>query len=111
MRSTLNTDLLSTLIREKRGNKGLRDTANEIGDISYATLSRIELGKVPDVDTFIKLCKWLNLSTDTFISESENLEEASTKDIVIAHLRAEKALSSETIDALVKVIDMAYKTK
>lgn len=111
MESTLNTELLATMLKNKRDKKGLRAVAQEIGDVSFATLSRIEQGKVPDVDTFIKICKWLDVSTDTFIITSKNFNKASSKDIVIAHLRAEKALSPETINALVKVIDMAYKTK
>lgn len=111
MESTLNTELLATLIKNKRGSRGLRDTAKDIGDVSYATLSRIEQEKVPDVDTFIKICKWLGVSTDTFIIDSENLEEITTKDRVIAHLRSEKVLSKDTVNMLVKMIDMAYNSK
>lgn len=37
---------------------GMRVCADEIG-ISPATLSRIERGKLPDILTFAKLCKWL----------------------------------------------------
>lgn len=32
--------------------------AKEIG-ISKATISRLEKGKMPDMDTFIKVCVWL----------------------------------------------------
>lgn len=55
MQSTLNTELLAGMLKNKRGNKGLRAVADEIGGVSFATLSRIEQGKVPDVDTFINL--------------------------------------------------------
>ena len=82
MESTLNTELLATMLKDKRGNKGLRAIAQEIGGVSFATLSRIEQGKIPDVDTFVKICKWLGVSTDTFIIGGEELGEVSTKDMV-----------------------------
>lgn len=50
---------LGKLLRLKRGNRGLRETAKEIG-VSSATLSRIERGKLPNILHFVKLCKWLN---------------------------------------------------
>ena len=63
---------LQLMLKDKRGNKGLRAIAQEIGGVSFATLSRIEQGKIPDVDTFVKICKWLGVSTDTFIIGGEN---------------------------------------
>ena len=45
MESTLNTELLATMLKDKRGNKGLRAIAQEIGGVSFATLSRIEQGR------------------------------------------------------------------
>ena len=36
----------------------MREAAKEIG-VSPATLSRVENGKVPDLDTFGKVCAWL----------------------------------------------------
>ncbi len=111
MQSTLNTKLLASMVKSKRGKKGLRAVANEIGEVSAATLSRIEQGKVPDVDTFIKICQWLNLSTDTFIIGETKTNTISTKEQVVAHLRAERELSKDTINMLVKMIDMAYNNK
>lgn len=111
MQSTLNTDLLAGMLKGKRESKGLRTIAIEIGNVSAATLSRIEQGKIPDVDTFINLCKWLEVPTDTFVNNQVSNNLISTKDQVVAHLRAEKELSTETVDMLIKMIDMAYKTK
>lgn len=110
MQSTLDTELLASMLKSKRAGKGLRATAQEIGNISAATLSRIEQGKVPDVDTFVKICKWLDVSTDTFI-EGEKKKTVSTKEQVVAHLRAERELSKDTVNMLIKMIDMAYNTK
>jgi transcriptional regulator with XRE-family HTH domain len=108
MQSNLNTDLLAGMLKEKRGDKGLRAVADEIGNVSAATLSRIEQGKIPDVDTFIQICKWLNVSTDTFIISSEKKKKVTNKEQVVAHLRAERELSKGTIDMLIRLIDTVY---
>lgn len=100
------------MLKEKRNNKGLRAIADEIGNVSFATLSRIEQGKIPDIDTFLRICKWLNVSTETFIIDNPELKEVvSTKDRVLAHLRADKTLSKDTANMLIKMIDLAYNTK
>jgi len=111
MQSTLNSELLAGMLKTKRAGKGLRAVAEEIGGVSAATLSRIEQGKIPDVDTFIKICKWLNVSTDTFIEDDKKKKTVSTKEQVVAHLRAERELSKDTVNMLIKMIDMAYNTK
>jgi transcriptional regulator with XRE-family HTH domain len=100
------------MLKNKRADKGLRVLANEI-NVSAATLSRIEQGKVPDVDTFIRICKWLNVATDTFIAEASNSinDVVSSKDQVVAHLRADRELSKDTVEFLIRLIDTAYNTK
>ena len=111
MQSTLNNELLAGMLKSKRADKGLRAIAEEIGDISAATLSRIEQGKIPDVDTFIRICDWLNVPTDTFIVNGAKKNTVSTKEQVVAHLRAERELSKDTVNMLIKMIDLAYSTK
>lgn len=111
MVTMLNSDLLSGMIKEKRGEKGLRETAIEIGGVSPATISRIEKGKIPDVDTFIKICKWLETSTDTFIINTKSNKISSNKERIVAHLRAEKELEKSTVNMLLKMIDLAYENK
>jgi transcriptional regulator with XRE-family HTH domain len=108
MQSTLNTELLSSTIKSKRGKKGLRDTAREI-DISSATLSRVELGNLPDVETFIKICKWIGVSTDTFIVGKKPAKaELSEKDKIVYQLRSSQELDSETINAMIAMVDIAF---
>lgn len=110
MESTLDTELLAGMLKSKRGKKGLRAVAEEIGGVSAPTLSRIEQGKIPDVDTFIKICRWLDTPTDTFILNSGE-KELSNHDRVVAHLRADRALSAETTNMLIKMINIAYNSK
>jgi transcriptional regulator with XRE-family HTH domain len=59
-RDELNILRFSKLLSEKRGEKGVREFARELG-ISPATLSRIERGKLPDLETFAKLCGALKI--------------------------------------------------
>lgn len=104
--SSLNIELLARMIREKRGSRGLRVVAKEIG-ASAPTLSRIESQKVPDVDTFIKLCDWLGVPTDTFIVG----KKPSQHQEIIAHLRADRELDQTIIESLANLIELAYKAK
>jgi transcriptional regulator with XRE-family HTH domain len=50
---------------EQKRRIGLREFAKQIG-ISSATLSRIENGKTPDLETYFKLCFWMKKSTNEF---------------------------------------------
>lgn len=56
--STIRVDRLAQRIQERRAGKGVREAASEVG-VSPATLSRAENGRVPDLETFSKICKWL----------------------------------------------------
>lgn len=96
------------MVKSKRGSKGLRATAEEIGQTSAATLSRIEQGKLPDVDTFLRICKWLDVPADTFSVKEASSQPVSNKDLAVAHLRADRALSHEMVKMLEKMIDLAY---
>lgn len=115
MTSEIDIQELARSVRAKRGNRGLRSVAKEItetiGEVSASTLSRVEQGKVPDLDTFIRLCKWLGLSTNDFAILQVDLNsqvEGKTQDVVAAHLRADRTLAPKTVEALVTMIQMAY---
>lgn len=59
-------DALAERIQQRRAGRGIRETAKEVG-ISPATLSRVENGKVPDLDTFSKICAWLGDDPAVFL--------------------------------------------
>lgn len=105
MSSSLDTKKFSEMIKSKRGSTGLRALATEIG-ISASTLSRIEQGNLPDIDTYLRLCNWLEVSSEFFTISNSNEETA--KSGVIAHLRADKALPPDTAEALIQMINLAY---
>ncbi len=108
MNTTLDTEKFSEMIKSKRGSKGLRLLANEIS-ISASTLSRIEQGNLPDIDTYLKLCNWLNVSTEYFVLKKKQ-DELKNHGDVIAHLRADKTLPSTTAEALIQMINLAYES-
>lgn len=103
---SINTDTLSKMIKAKRGDRGLREVVKEIGGISVSTLSRVENGNLPDIDSYLKLCKWLEVSIDFFTTPQIGNE--SKKQMVVANLRADKTLPKEISEALIKMINLAY---
>ena len=103
---------LAAMLKARRGTRGLRSVAQEIGDVSASTLSRIEQGGVPDLETYLRICHWLGLPSEPppgLASKSTTTETANTPELIEAHFRAEKVLPLETIDALSNMIRQAYK--
>lgn len=107
MGTSIDTSKFAEMIKSKRGNTGLRQMSSEIG-ISPSTLSRVEQGNLPDIDTYMKLCKWLEVSPNYFTDRDE--VNSNSKSGVIAHLRADKTLPSETAEALIQMINLAYES-
>lgn len=109
----INTDKLAVLLKERRGKRGLREVAREIGDVSSPTLSRVEQGRVPDLDTFIRLCRWLGMSPEEFVIEqfdkSVAHQEATVPEKIEILLRAERTLQPDTINAIVKMVNLAIE--
>ena len=109
--SSVDLKRLAGLVVRKRGTKGLREIASQIG-VSVPTLSRIEKGNMPDLDTFMKLCAWLEVSPSDFqISDIEDTKtaELKTDENVCALLRADRNLPAETSKALELLIRAAYR--
>ena len=97
---------LSRLVAEKRGKVGIRATARQLG-LSPATLSRIENGRLPDLDNFTRICRWLEVDPADLLGfdpQAQNLPVAAV------HFRSSAALSSETSAALQELIVEAQKT-
>lgn len=103
---SIDIDALSAMIKSKRANRGLREVSKEIGGVSVSTLSRVENGNLPDIDTYLKICKWLEVSIDFFAKQSK--EKTSNKKLVVANLRADKILPADIAEALIKMINLAY---
>jgi len=63
----LHTEALAGAIRVKRGAESLRDAAMKIG-VGFATLSRIERGKTPSLEAYVRVCLWLGKPLETYIA-------------------------------------------
>ncbi len=88
---------LAEQIAVKRGPVGVRAAARDAG-VSPATLSRIENGNVPDLETFEKLCRWLGEDPRRFL-------DAPLAGVVAAvQFRAKSTSKKETAEALGSVI-------
>jgi DNA-binding Xre family transcriptional regulator len=102
----LNILKLSKLLIEKRGERGVREFAREIG-VSAATLSRIERGKLPDIETFGKLCSMLKLDPAEIL-EIENIEshQAATSPTAAAavHFKADAHYTPQAAQDLAALI-------
>jgi transcriptional regulator with XRE-family HTH domain len=102
---------LSEELKAKRNGRGLREVATEItekfGQVSASTLSRIEQGKIPDLETFVKICKWIGLTTEHFLT-NQRPEKIDSAKMIEAHLRADRSLDPKTITAISEMIRLAY---
>ncbi len=108
MKNHLNAEKLANLVRSKRGTRGLRETAKEIGNVSPSTISRIEKGKTPDMDTFLALCEWLEVSPAELIQNTEEEKELDTPEAIAIQLRADKNLDPAIANALASLVKAAY---
>lgn len=110
MGSYLDTERLANLVRNKRGSRGLRETAKEISNVSPSTISRVENGKTPDMETFLALCDWLEIPAAELIKNTEE-EEATldTPETITIQLRADKNLDPAIANALASLVKAAYK--
>lgn len=95
---------LSIQIKEKRGSRGLRATAKDIG-ISSATLSRIEAGKQPDLQTFTKICEWLGVDPNSILGfEQDTVASSVVSSLPLVQFRAAKTMSPKTAQKLAELI-------
>lgn len=95
------------LIALKRNGRGIRSAAADVG-VSSATLSRVENGQMPDLATFAKICKWLEVDPREFLGLSFDAPpKAEVR--TVAHFRKQKTVSPETAVALGELILAAQR--
>ena len=94
---------LGTLVRKERGNRSLREVAAEVGT-SAPTLSRIEAGKTPDLETFGKLCRWLRLDPSSFLGVAPLEHDSEQPSFAVAHLKAQREVDQATAQSLARLI-------
>jgi transcriptional regulator with XRE-family HTH domain len=97
---------LGNLLQQKRGSMGIRAAAGEIG-ISPATLSRVEHGRVPDLDTLQKVCRWLGIDPARYFGTAQRQGTGHASGLQVV-FKKDRAVSQTTSKALGKLIIAAY---
>lgn len=85
---------LGKLLSERRGGRGVREFARDIG-ISSATLSRIENGKLPDLETFSKICSYMKLDPAEILQvdfADRRVSQAAEEPVAAIHFKADAVL-------------------
>ena len=104
---------LGPLLRERRGSRGIKAVAEDIG-ISAATLTRVEAGRLPDLQTFKKICVWLKIDPAEILDIQVDAKESAGADqiatpVAAVHLRAEKTLPPAAANDLAELIMVAHR--
>ena len=116
MATELNIARLSALVRSRRGDRGLRETAEEIGNVSPSTLSRVENGRIaPDMETFLALCDWLEVHPAQLLQSPHSLALDTPQELSLL-LRGDERLdpamaqpSKGIANALAALMEAAYR--
>ncbi len=104
---SIKIDRLAKRIQTRRAGKGIREVAAEIG-ISPATLSRVENNRVPDLETFGKICRWLGDDPGIFlgIKVTADVDQAPRARV---HFKKGAAIKQDSAKALSDMILLAQK--
>ena len=109
-RNKLDLETLVVALDAARKEKELswRQVALE-AEISASTLTRMQRGRRPDVDTFAALVSWLGVSADEFLTAPAGGRRAPRSASVATLLRARKEMSAGAADALVDLLHAAER--
>lgn len=102
---SLAIDELAQRIQVHRAGKGIREAAKEVG-VSPATLSRVENGKVPDLETFGKICQWLGDDPSIYLGLKPRVVGAPRAQV---HFKKGTAIEQDSAKALSEMIILAQK--
>ena len=100
-------DRLAQRIQEHRAGKGIREAAKEVG-VSSATLSRVENGKVPDLETFSRICRWLQEDPAEYLGVPITTRSASVPTARV-HFKKGAAIKQDSAKALGELILAAQR--
>lgn len=106
----VDVNALVAALDAKRRQRGLswRKLAEE-ADVSPSTLTRMQQGKSPDVNTFTALTQWLNMAAENFTNAQGETGEPEVLAVVSTLLRGKKKMSPKAIDALQELVEAAFK--
>jgi|SRR5947209_17911021 len=101
MRKSFDAHRFATSVRTRRGEHSLREAAVQIGTVSPSTLLRLEREEVPAIETFLRVCDWLEVAPREFLEEDGAEARMSTMERVELALRADGVLDSRVIEAFI----------
>jgi transcriptional regulator with XRE-family HTH domain len=101
----VNIHMLGRMLAQKRGDRGIRAVAQEIG-VSPATLSRVERGFLPDLETFSKICEWVGVDPASVLGVKLKGDQVPK---VAVHFKKAAALHPRTAQALAQMVMAAHR--
>lgn len=99
---------LAALLRERRKKAGLslRELSAEIG-VPFATLSRVESGRLPDLTTFRNIVGWLGIPPERFFP-TPRVRNETTPDAIAVILRSDSTLTEQAREQLTATFQQMY---
>lgn len=96
---------LAGLVRNKRNhpNYGLRKAAKEIG-IKISAIMQVEGGRTPDPETFLALCRWLNMPPLELIKNTKDEKTLNSSETLAFWIKLDRKLDPLIADALAHLV-------
>jgi transcriptional regulator with XRE-family HTH domain len=108
----IDLEALVAALDAQRKAKGLswRQVAKEAA-VSASTLTRMQQGKLPDVNTFGALVQWIHIPAERFMLKGQPVHRKSPNPIAVAStlLRGKREISPEAAKALEELVQAAFK--
>jgi transcriptional regulator with XRE-family HTH domain len=108
----IHVDALIAALDSERRAKALswRQLAKE-ADVSPSTLTRMQQGKSPDVNTFSALTRWLNIPAERFYVDKSTQTAAQDDPMAVVStlLRGRKKMNPKALAALQELVNAAFK--
>lgn len=101
MTTIFDAHLFAAAVRARRGDLGLRDAAAATG-VSAATLSRLENGETPDMETFLVLTTWTGWPVAAFLRPADQARD--TVQLIDQALRKDGVLAVKVIEAFLVLL-------
>jgi transcriptional regulator with XRE-family HTH domain len=103
--------VIAALDSERRAkNLSWRQVAKAAG-VSPSTLTRMQQGKSPDVNTFTALSQWLNIPAEKFHTEKSHPAHSAEDPMAVVStlLRGQKKMNPKALAALQELVNAAFK--
>ena len=108
----IDLEALVAAVDAQRKSKGFswRQVAKE-AEVSPSTLTRMQQGKLPDINTFSALVQWLHIPAERFMVQGHPVPKKSPNPMAVAStlLRGKREVSPRAAKALEELVQAAFK--